>query len=165
MTKSNPSQFRISAWVIAALLGLAFMGAPAAAGENADQRQIRSLIETYQRALNGNDVDGVIEVYAPDGVFLQEFYPTHVGHAAIRRAYEGVFKAIDLNVTFHIIEAKVLADGWAFARTTSDGTIKINATGDRVPNAGQELFLLHKEGGGGWKFARYAFSATAPIGP
>ena len=67
-----------------------------------------------------------------------------------------------LNVEFDIVEIKVVADDWAFARTNSAGTTTINATGDQVAEGNQELFVLKKTDDGNWKIARYCFSTTNP---
>ncbi len=151
-----------TAQLLAVSLSLVAVGiiGPAHADQNGDKNQIVNVIATYQRALNGNDVNGVLKIYAEDGVFMPEHSPSSVGSAAIREAYERVFKAIDLNVAFNVVEVKLLGDNWAFVRTTSDGTIKINASGAEVTNETKELFLLQKQSDGKWKLARYAFSAN-----
>lgn len=49
-----------------------------------------------------------------------------------------------------------LSANWAYTRTRSSGTVKI--LGTTLPpgaEANQELFLLKKEAGGQWRFARY----------
>jgi hypothetical protein len=53
-----------------------------------------------------------------------------------------------------------LTSEWAFARTTSTGTIRINAIGGTIPEANQELFLFRKVSDGTWKIARYCFCTT-----
>jgi hypothetical protein len=53
---------------------------------------------------------------------------------------------------------------WAFVRTNSSGTQKINATAASSAEANQELFILQKGDDGQWRIARYAFSSTNPIG-
>lgn len=150
------------AHLLVALLSLATIGfaGTAHADRNGDRKRIINVIETYQRALNGNDVDGVLKVYAEDGVFMPEHSPASVGLPEIREAYEMVFKTIDLDVGLHIVEIEILGDNWALVRSTSDGTIKINASGVAVPNDSKELFVLRKQTGGEWKFARYAFSSN-----
>jgi ketosteroid isomerase-like protein len=55
-----------------------------------------------------------------------------------------------------------MAPDWAFVRTNSTGTMKINATGMTSDEANQELFILRKNAGGEWKIARYSFSSTNP---
>jgi len=148
--------------VLALSLLAAGLGGPVHAGEDGEADKVRAVVESYQRALNGNDVDAVLKIYAADGVFMPEHHPASVGLEAIRRAYENVFQAIDLDVGLHFVEVKILSGDWALVRTTSDGTIKINATGAQVANSSQELFVLQKQASNDWKLARYAFSSTKP---
>ena len=61
-------------------------------------------------------------------------------------------------------EIRPLSQDWAFARTRSDGTVKVLA-GDQLagPEANQELFLLRRDDSGQWRIARYIFSTTTPL--
>lgn len=129
---------------------------------NSNQEPIRTLLKTYERVLNDSDVAGVLSLYSRDGVFMAPHNPSAIGLDAIKAAYTAVFKAIDLNVKFDIAEIEVIADNWAFARTNSVGTTTINATGEKVAEGNQELFVLQKTGEGKWKIARYGFSTTNP---
>ena len=47
----------------------------------------------------------------------------------------------------------------AFAITSSNGTVKIHATGIEAPEANRELFVFEKVDGE-WKIARYMFNKT-----
>ena len=132
------------------------------AEDSADVSKVRKLVRNYERVLNASDVNGVLELYDKDGVFMPQHSPSQVGTDAIRAHYEHVFEAIDLDVTFDIIEVELLSDRWAFARTTSSGTTTINANGAKVSEGNQELFLLEKQPRGEWKIARYIFSTTNP---
>ena len=102
-----------------------------------------------------------MKLYAPDGVFMPQHFPSSVGADAVRKAYDGVFAAITLSVKFDIAEVRQLAPGWAFARTNSAGTVNLHATGQTTPEANQELFVFQKLGND-WKIARYCFSTTNP---
>ena len=93
---------------------------------------------------------------------MAQHNPSAVGIDAVKAAYTAVFGAINLNVAFEIVEIKVVADEWAFARTNSAGTTTINATGDQVAEGNQELFVFQKIDDGKWKIARYCFSTTNP---
>jgi uncharacterized protein (TIGR02246 family) len=148
--------------VLALSLLAAGLGGPVQAGADSEADKVRAVVDSYQRALNGGDVGAVLKVYAANGVFMPEHSPASVGSAAIRRAYENVFRTIDLDVGLNVIEVKILSADWALVRTTSGGTIKIIATGAEVANASQELFILQKQASNEWKFARYAFSSTKP---
>jgi len=127
-----------------------------------DVAQVKKLLRNYERVLNASDVEGVLKLYAKDGVFMPQHSIPQVGIDAIRASYEHVFEAIDLDVEFDIIEVEILTDQWAFARTTSSGTTTINADGAKVSEGNQELFLLRKQTNGEWKIARYIFSTTNP---
>ena len=126
-----------------------------------DQQNIHAVLKTYEQVLNASDVVGVLELYTQDGVFMAQHNPSAVGIHQVEAAYTAAFQAIDLNVEFDIAEVEVITDYWAFARTKSTGTTTINATGDKITEGNQELFVMQKVDGE-WKIARYAFSTTNP---
>ena len=141
---------------------LVFGSLSGAHAADSDQAKIRTLLETYEQVLNAGDVAGVLKLYAHDGVFMPQHSPSAVGIEAIEGAYTAVFEAIDLNVEFDIVEIAVVADDWAFARTNSAGTTTIHATGGKIAEGNQELFVFQKTDDGEWKIARYSFSTTNP---
>ena len=86
-----------------------------------------------------------------------------MGRDAVRIAYRHVFDTIKLNIRFEIDEVRPLSSDWAFARTRSTGTVKVLASDQApIPEANQELFVLHREDDGQWRFVRYIFSTTNP---
>ena len=62
-----------------------------------------------------------------------------------------------LKVKFTIVELVVISPQWAYVRTNSAGTQKVNATGATSAEANQELFIFKKSDDGRWQIARYAF--------
>lgn len=127
-----------------------------------DRAAIESVLSTYETALNKSDTDAVLALYADDGVFMPQHSLPSVGKVAVRIAYGKVFEAITLEVSFAIDEVVQVAPTWAFARTRSTGFVTVHASGDRMPEGNQELFLLQKSPAGEWKIARYIFSTTNP---
>lgn len=121
-----------------------------------DQAAIKELLFAYRDALNASSVDQVLPLYTADGVFMPTGFPTSAGTEQVRKAYEGVFSMIQLNIEFFIDEIDVVGDH-AFARTTSRGTTLIHATGEKVPEENRELFVLQQTDSG-WKIARYMFN-------
>ena len=126
-----------------------------------DESAIRDILTRYERALNTSDTGAVMSLYTEDGVFMPQHFPSSVGAKAVKRAYDGVFGMIKLNVKFEIIEVHVVAPNWAFARTNSSGTVTVLANKSGAPEANQELFVFQKVGED-WKIARYCFSTTNP---
>jgi uncharacterized protein (TIGR02246 family) len=129
---------------------------------SADETAISSVMAAYETALNASDTQAVMPLYAEDGVFMPQNAESLIGKAAVRQAYDAVFKAITLKVKFTIAEIVVMAPQWAFVRTNSAGTQKINATGATSREANQELFIFKKGDDGKWRIARYCFSTTNP---
>ncbi len=140
---------------------LVFGSIAGAHAADSDRENIHAVLKAYEQVLNASDVDGVLKLYTEDGVFMSPNNPSAVGIDQVEAAYTGAFQAIDLNVEFDIVEVEVIADDWAFVRTNSSGTTTINATGDKIPEGNQELFVLQKIDGD-WKIARYSFSTTNP---
>ena len=128
---------------------------------NADEKAIAAVLASYEQALNQSSTDAVKKLYAPDGVFMPQNSPSSVGADAVRKAYDNVFNMITLGVKFDIAEIHQLAPEWAFARTNSEGKVKVHATGEDGPEANQELFVFQKIAGS-WKIARYCFCTTNP---
>jgi uncharacterized protein (TIGR02246 family) len=128
---------------------------------NANEKAVAVVLADYEDALNQSDTEAVMKLYAPDGVFMPQHFPSSVGADAVRNAYDGVFEAITLKVKFVVAEVHQIAPDWAIARTNSAGTVTVKATGGGGPEANQELFVFQKIDGA-WKIARYCFSTTNP---
>jgi uncharacterized protein (TIGR02246 family) len=129
---------------------------------NAIETAVAEVLAKYQDALNNSDTNAVMRLYADDGVFMPPYSQSAVGAAAVRQAYDAVFKEIKLSVKFKVAEVVEMAPNWVFARTNSAGTTTINATGAKSAEANQELFIFGKGGDGSWKIARYSFSSINP---
>ena len=128
---------------------------------NVNEEAVAAELANYEDALNQSDTEAVMKLYAPDGVFMPQHFPSSVGADAVRKAYDGVIEAITLKEKFVIAEIHQIAPEWAIARTNSAGTVTVKATGGGGPEANQELFVFQKIDGA-WKIARYCFSTTNP---
>jgi uncharacterized protein (TIGR02246 family) len=126
-----------------------------------DEQEITAVLKAYEGALNASDTDAVMRLYASDGVFMPQHFPSSIGTDAVRQAYDAVFGAIRLTVTFDIKEVHETGGDWAFARTKSAGTVSVRATGEGSAEANQELFVMQKISNT-WKIARYCFCTTNP---
>jgi predicted ester cyclase/ketosteroid isomerase-like protein len=118
------------------------------------------LLNKYQHRLANNDVNGILELYSSDPVFIPEYAPPAVGREAVRKAYAWVFATLKLEGHFIVHEAKVIGDT-AWVRTNSTGRFTVIATGAAGDVANSEFFLFKRESGA-WKIHRYIFTASAP---
>lgn len=127
------------------------------------QADIEDILHSYETALNGADSDGVLSIFAADGVFMAPNGPSIVGADAIRAAYDGIFQTIAFDTELTVEEAVQVAPDWAFARTSSNGHVTVKEIDQRVPDANHELFIFQKGDDSAWKIARYSFASTNPL--
>jgi len=154
---------RLITLVLASLLLPLAAQAAQPAAEASVTAAVTQQLKRYETALNASDLDHVMILYAGDAVFMPQNSPPAVGSDAIRAAYRQIFDLLRLDVRFTIDEIQPLSRDWAFARTRSNGTVKL-LKGDQPASSegNQEVFLLHRESDGQWRFARYIFSTTQP---
>lgn len=124
---------------------------------------ITALLRAYGTALAARSVAQAVALYTADGVILAPHNVPAVGTAELTAAYTRILGAIQLDIAFDIAEIEVMADKWAFARTTAAGTKVWVRSGVSEDHRNQELFVLRREGGE-WRIARYAFSSMKPLG-
>ncbi|WP_146134982.1 hypothetical protein [Donghicola tyrosinivorans] len=78
-----------------------------------------------------------------------------VGRAAVKATYGGLIGMLDLEIDFSFDESLQTGPDYAVVRTRSGGQITIKGDAPAtIPNANQELFVLHREEGTAWKIAR-----------
>ena len=66
-----------------------------------------------RRRLDSSDVEALVGLYSPKGVFMREEMKAVVGHDALRAAYKEVFATLKVNLQFTMQEAEESGDmGW-----------------------------------------------------
>lgn len=149
---------KLSLALFSAAIIVSATSAPAWAAEG-DETAIIQTLDAYEAALNVGDVKAIVSLYTPDGVQLAPGFPAAVGAQAIETSYTGTFEAISLDLDFTVDEIKLLGTQDAVLRTHSDGTLTVNGTNQSAAAAAfKELFLLHRQEDGSWKFTHYSFS-------
>lgn len=121
-----------------------------------DEKSIRALLAEYEKLLNASDAESIVSLYATDGVFMPQGFPTAAGRAAILESYRAIFENITLTIAFAVDEV-VASEGIATALTRSNGSVRVNATGAEAPEANREVFLLAKDDDA-WRISRYMFN-------
>jgi uncharacterized protein (TIGR02246 family) len=119
--------------------------------------EIKQLLQTYQRGLNGADLDLVRSVYANDAVVIGQPFPTATGIEEIIALYADFLSKLDFNVQFELLEME-LRNNLGFIRTRSHGTIVPKGQKPTGSEGNREIFIV-KQMEGEWKFYRYIFNA------
>jgi ketosteroid isomerase-like protein len=138
---------------------LATIGALPAAADDA-RTEIERMLNKYQERLADNDVDGILDLYTANPVFIPEYAPASVGRDSVRKAYDWVFGTLKLQGQFAFHDVEVNGNT-AWVRTTSIGHFRVLANGAEGDVANSELFVLKREGGA-WKIHRYIFTSATP---
>lgn len=124
-----------------------------------DEQHIRALLANYEVLLNASDAATIAGLYAADGLFMPQGFPTAAGRDAVLQSYRAIFESITLSIVFEVDEI-IVGEGIATALTRSNGSVRVNATGDAVPESNRELFVFAREAGD-WRIARYMFNKAA----
>lgn len=120
-------------------------------------KEIQSLLQTYQRSLNEANVDLVKSVYADDALFIGQPFPIATGIDEIVSLYTDFLSKLDFDVEFEILEVE-LGDNLGFVRTRSTGTIVPKGQTPKGSEGNREVFVVKKIDHA-WKFYRYIFNA------
>jgi len=135
--------------------GVAAIAGSAAADTVSD---LQKIMDKYATALTAGDVETLVGLYSPKGVFMREEMKAVVGHDALRAAYKEVFAALKLDLQFTTREAEEAGD-MAWLRSVSKGTVKVLKTGVEAKQGYNQLVVFRKEAGA-WKIRAYLYGSN-----
>lgn len=121
------------------------------------KKNIEETLYAYENALNTSSTEKVLPLYTQNGIFMPQGANSAEGQEQLKKAYDFVFKTLQLNVKFTIEEITLINENYAIARTLSKGTQQINTERRITPEENRELFVMENENGK-WKIARYMFN-------
>jgi len=137
--------------------GVAAVAGSAAADTVGDFQKI---MDKYAAALTAGDVETLVGLYSPKGVFMREEMKAVVGLDALRAAYKEVFATLKMDLQFTIREAEEAGD-MAWLRSVSKGTVKVLKTGVETKQGYNQLVVFRKEAGA-WKIRAYLYGSNRP---
>jgi uncharacterized protein (TIGR02246 family) len=137
--------------------GVAAIAGSAAADAVSDFQKI---MDKYAAALGSGDVEALVGLYSPKGVFMREEMKAVVGQDALRAAYKEVFANLKVDLQFTIREAEESGD-MAWLRSVSKGTVKLLKTGVETKQGYNQLVVFRKEAGA-WKIRAYLYGSNRP---
>jgi uncharacterized protein (TIGR02246 family) len=117
-----------------------------------DKLAVQELVATYNLAWDGEDVDGVVACFVPDGVFVDAAGGEHAGRDAIREFVVGSYRQFG---RMRHITSSHLVDriGTGGARHRCYVVFVSHPEGERVLDTGEyEDTVVRTESG--WRFAR-----------
>jgi len=120
--------------------------------------EFQKILDSYSKALDANDVETLVGLYSPNGVFMREDMPAVIGRDALHASYKEVFATLKVGLSFKVQEAEQSGDlGWA--RSVSTGKVKVLASGAETTESYNQLIVFRKEGGA-WKIRSYLYASN-----
>jgi ketosteroid isomerase-like protein len=118
----------------------------------------QKILDTYSKALDSNDVETLVGLYATNGVLVREDKPPAIGKEALRAAYKDIFATLKAALSFKVQDAEQSGDlGWT--RSVATGKVKVLATGKELSDSYNELIVFRREGGA-WKIRTYFYASS-----
>ena len=120
--------------------------------------EFQKILDSYSKALDANDVETLVGLYSPNGVFMREDMPAVIGRDALHASYKEVFATLKVGLSFKVQEAEQSGDlGWA--RSVSTGKVKVLASGAETTESYNQLIVFRKEAGA-WKIRSYLYASN-----
>lgn len=122
---------------------------------SSDEQEIRALIAHWLTATHDAKVDEVLELIAPDALFLTAGQPPMQGHEAFADTLRHVLKDHDVQSSSEVEEVVVSGD-MAYCRTTLTVTVTPRDGTAATTRQGPTLSILRKSSDGKWRLTRDA---------
>ncbi len=122
---------------------------------NQDESAIRALLARWLEATREGSIDEVLQLMAPDAIFLTAGQPPMQGHAAFADTLRHVLNDNVIESRSEIDEVEVAGD-MAYCRTTLAVTIVSKHGKVPLRRTGHTLSILRKGADGKWRMTRDA---------
>lgn len=129
---------------------------------SADHEAIRELIATWLRETQAGNVDAVLELMAPDVVFLVPGQAPMVGREPFAKGLRNMLESHRIDSVSTIEEIEVSGD-LAYCRTSLAVTVTPHTQGKPpMRRSGHTLTILRQDADGRWRLTRDA-NLLAPV--
>jgi uncharacterized protein (TIGR02246 family) len=126
---------------------------PATNGFRDDVRAIRALTEACRAAVQGKDLERLLNMITDDAIFLSAALGPIHGKDAVAALYRDSFAKYDIEQASRLEEVEVLGD-WACAWGTDALTLTPLDGGAPIVRRGYGLSILQRQADGSWRFWR-----------
>lgn len=131
---------------------------------DADAGPLRRVLADYNRGLNNCDVEALLKVWEPDGVFMAPNQPAAEGTRQLRASYQDYCARTKADLTFTPTEVQQAGD-WGWLRVAATGTLRNLRAGVVTRQDNKSLIVVHRGADGTWRMARYAINSNTPAAP
>ena len=116
----------------------------------ADIQAQKDIVEEFDAALNGGDLERFLSLYAEDAVRLPPDAEPVVGKEALKTAIQQWFDEYDAEVHNVVVDARVSGD-FGFARGTWVASLTPEGGGETMQQGGAWVSIRERQTDGSWK--------------
>lgn len=128
-----------------------------------DTAKIRELGEARMTAIETGNVDGYLDAYADDAVWMPPAAEEIMGKAAARQIMQGALDEITIDEETTVDEQVVLSPDWVLDRGTYALTRTPKDGGESEEAVGTFLTIWHRQDDGSWKIAYDIWNSDRPM--
>jgi len=120
-----------------------------------DKKQIRDLIDTWNRASAAGDISKIISLMDEDAVFIRAQHPPMRGREAFAAQFQQAIEQVRIEATSNVQEIDVSGD-MAYCWNELSVTMTPLKGGTPVRHSGPVLTIFRKKADGKWVLSRDA---------
>ena len=126
-----------------------------------DVAAIKALLVNNQSMITSGDLEGWIDQFTEDAVFMQPDEEVVNGKEAGREAVRPWYESFDMEITISVDEIEVLGDR-AFARWSCAFWATPKSAGDTTERNAKEIWILRRQPDDSWKCSHIIYNYDAP---
>jgi len=146
------------------VLALAFASACAPKVDDpADVQAIKQSVETFAKAMNAGDAEGLVSVMTEKTIYADNHFPVVVGRSAVKQMYDAQFGMFTAAFQAPVDEVRVVGDV-AVSRGTWTITLTPKAAGlAPITDAGSWMAISSRQPDGTWKWDSLVPNSNRPM--
>ena len=133
-----------------------------AADVEADIEAIKALLAHNSSGINSGDLEGWINQFTEDAIFMPPNSAVLKGKEAVREFARPWYEHLDMEFDLTIDEIEVHGN-WAFARWSYSGRYTPKAGGETIQDNGKEIWILKRQSDGSWKCSHIIWNSNDPL--
>ena len=146
------------------VLVLAFASACAPKVDDAaDVQAVRQSVETFAKAMNAGDGEGLVSVMTEKTIYADNHFPVVVGRSAVKQMYDAQFGMFTVAFQAPVDDVRVVGD-LAVSRGTWTITLTPKAAGPApITDSGSWMAISSRQPDGTWKWDSLVPNSNRPM--
>ena len=131
---------------------------------DADVESIKALFANNSSVINSGDLEGWIDQFTEDAIFMPPNSVILQGKEAGREFARPWYEQFNMEFDISVDEIEVHGN-WAFARWSYSARYTPKVGGETIPENGKEIWILKRQTDGSWKCSHFIYNTDNPPSP